>query len=433
MHIVAKLQRLGYRRRIKRELRGVDQRLQLPAEILEQIISYLSCEDKETLSSLYCVSRTFRAIVAPVLYRRIDLIIDGSIIPKIGQLHRTLSSFSFISLTVELNVTLFSGLIDKSSGERIIRGTPIDQCRELETIAGKIVAGFPNLERLTINCELYSRHELTLGFLKHLSTRRLKALHVCCWGGTKDVNALQILAAPCMQTITSLRWSVPGDNGLDRAWEGATHLPNLTGISIDYPGTIIRNLYSQPVRRMCFPFFSLDVERLVWHHAGNITHLNIIWVQCEGSSWDQTRFLQDIAPHLKRIQFLGRLSIDKIPLRTCCYSTYKGPLWTWREDDLLRQLEAIESLGLTLQFLSIDVDIQPVSDSGLMLRIKALFPKLWMIIGNCRGLIRRDDSGNWISGDKIRFDSDGWQILEDKFETFLREIQLTTGEGTGLS
>lgn len=412
MHLVAKLQGLGYRKRIEKELRDVDQRLQLPVEILEQILLYLPFKDRKTLFSLYSASRTFRTIVAPALYRCIDLIIDLQILHKMVQLPKMLSHPNLISYTTELNLTLFDGQILRSTGLRVPYATSMRQCRRLEEMAGKVATRFPNLKQLKLDCELHGGHIQTLEFLERLSTRKLKVLDVRCRCTGVNIDLVKISAAPCMQTVTSIGWTLfrsRENRPLDRTTESSTNFPNLSRIGIDHSRALTDILYSRRMNRMDFRFFDSDAERLVRHHAQNITHLNILgspgWI-----------FFQEIAPHLKRIRFLGRLI------------TYGMP-----PTELYVHLETIQCLGPTLQFLYTDIDPHFLAYSSLIPRIENLFPNLRIILpSKGSGLIRRDDIGDWISWDKVRFDPDRWQILEDEFESFLQNIPSRMGEGITL-
>lgn len=414
MHFVAKLQGLGYRKRIKKELRDVDQRLQLPVEILKQILSYLPREDRRTLFSLYSASRTFRAIVSPVLYCCLNFIIDLPVLQKRIRLPKVLSSPNLIFYIVELNLTLFDGEINRSSGRRRIEVPSRRQSRRLEAIAGKTAMVLLNLERLKVDCGMFGGYAKTVRFFERLSTRRLKVLYIRCLCMGFDFNPEKILSAPCLQTVTSLGWSVPclpGDILDNRFWENVAYLPNLDRIGLDHPSacSITGIIHSRPVRRMDIRYYDPYIQQLIRLHAGHLTHLNI--VGCDRLGDDLRPLLQDIAPDLKHLEFLGMLNMD--------YTT---------QEQLFKRLAALKCLRTTLKFLHMSIDREPSWLLGTVPRIETLFPKLRVILlFEQGGFIRQDVTEDWIIWKEAIFDLLQWQVLEDSIESLLGDFPLAKG------
>ncbi|CCA72337.1 hypothetical protein PIIN_06271 [Serendipita indica DSM 11827] len=149
MHLVTKIQGRKYRQRLKKETWDINKRLQLPVEILEQIIAHV--DDQETLFTLCRVSRTLKSLTVPVAYHTIKFKLDFQRLAGSIRLIKALSRLNPSTLIVELDITMYKSTLDTYNGDRPISPRTYNRA---EKIVGDIAARLLNLEVLKLNCDL---------------------------------------------------------------------------------------------------------------------------------------------------------------------------------------------------------------------------------------------------------------------------------------
>ncbi|KAG8807978.1 hypothetical protein FRB91_003472 [Serendipita sp. 411] len=163
-------------------------------ELLMQIISYI--EDLRHLQDLLIVSKIFRSIVEPVLYRVIKIGgVRGLDLPpsKLGALYRTLEIPRIAGLVTVLKVDLNKWQHCFQCSRQLSRGviarsvslyvaiSAACSCDTLDREFGRVVVNLKNLQALSFSCYLTHRKgDHQHSWFATLQERELKELEIWC-------------------------------------------------------------------------------------------------------------------------------------------------------------------------------------------------------------------------------------------------------------
>ena len=210
---------------------------ELPVELLLLIVSFVEEED---LPSLCQTSKLFHILSSISLYRTIDINYGHSLArnrlgppdlqkPKI--LSHMMQNKTLSALVTEFRVEFRWCFSTYSSDGPKPSATCI--CDRLDILLGQILPALVNLQTLHFICRCSSPSPWGYirthhSYLKHMTTTNLKYFRFQCHC-TPRTDTQWILFAPCMQSITTLRWeSCHGEGETNQIQDGYESLPHLT-------------------------------------------------------------------------------------------------------------------------------------------------------------------------------------------------------------
>lgn len=192
----------------------------LPNELLILVLSHLN--EKRDLAALSLTCQTFRSILEPQLYSRIDILFPNTTTPQTSMeqepslngprraaLCRTLVSPHYSSLVTSFNFVspICNQDIRREFQEWWTR-LP-DKCDEIDAQLSNVLQALPNLHTLLVEFRACwtSNPEKRHRYLQNLKTRTLTSLSFKCYCSAEPLSqTYETLSSPCCQAIHSLKW-----------------------------------------------------------------------------------------------------------------------------------------------------------------------------------------------------------------------------------
>lgn len=196
-----------------------------PTELFIHIISFV--EQKRDLVTLCRVSKTFRDICMPLLYRHLHIKTGKRHLETHSGIYKALQSPSITHVVVVLSVELDKNLLCRTK-KPDIDGLPSLHpctCTRYDSSLGDIILSLQNLRNLTIRCTLCSQshgHE----YLFKLNSPALRKFAFHCYGSAgfgKDTDGRSVLLAPFMSQLIALSLACE-QAGRDSRWNEALQL-----------------------------------------------------------------------------------------------------------------------------------------------------------------------------------------------------------------
>ena len=345
----------------------------LPNELLILIASYT--HRKRDLASLCLVSRIFRNIATPILYRVVEIIepkdSTGTDVARHFSLYRTLRDRRFSQFVIEIYCRLEGQKICAKHVHPTTKGRPSRccSCNDYDLALGGTLLCLSNLQVLDLQCRL-CRWSHFHPYLYDLQLPKLKELRFTCRGSSRVNRPFEepksLFSTPYMRGVIALALDC------DYSWlDGAAteHEPfrldvdTLSNLrTLDHNGhtSCNRLLMARPIERMC-------VEQASWQKTpllhdgirlspGKLSHL----FMADILPWLPGAMRSDLEPY-RHLRYIGRIVFSG----TQVFDSHLGSLLTRRrlmtcqeatvlsEMSLFNLLSGLEMVEIEQRFRSI--------------------------------------------------------------------------------
>lgn len=275
----------------------------------------------QDLHSLCLTSRNFCNISWPCLYKYISTRLDiaGRRFPGMT----TMDIFSHIQLFKALETPRLACLVTdfriyiaicSCKSERQSYKNDNVKCSALDSQLGRALVSLENLQVLHFTCRgCDSRPSTPHRYLAELKTKKLHELEFYCGCSLqRGVKASDFLAAPCMQSITSL--AMYGyDGSSDAVLRDKSCLSQLDKLLCLYWSNLDALLSKGTVTRLALDQPAGDKERLLdilQRHPRSLTHFSI------ANSDTYPAFMSTRIEIFSKLQFVGKLHFTMSMVRT---------------------------------------------------------------------------------------------------------------------
>lgn len=264
----------------------------LPIELLMHIVSYI--KDRKDLMSVELTSRIFRSVALPLIYQTIVISENGRQsldYQRQTLLYRSLQSSPALDTVTTVDLYLAKWKTCSKAMAPTSNSIKRCNCNRLDRLLGEALSCLPNLESLSLKCNLCwskasdQRHR----HLAHLKTTKLRELWLRCrcseWNHTYELTA-DILSSPGMSSLISLwlEWSIAGAMTLPVSlykdlFANPGNLPSISWLYHD--GSMLSDMVitERPITRLAYyPIHSehsLNLQPLLGQCGNNLTHLFI--------------------------------------------------------------------------------------------------------------------------------------------------------------
>ena len=182
--------------------------LALPTELFIHIVSFI--EHKRDLATLCLVSKTFRDICMPLLYRHVHIGTWQYQVETYSGIYKVLQWPSIIRVVVVLSVSLdnirLCGRWNPNMHRFLLLRNRQCTCMSHDSSLGEVILSLRNLQTLSITCRLCRLshgHE----YLFKLNSPAPRQFKLHCYESTafgKDTDSRSILLAPFMSQLAAL-------------------------------------------------------------------------------------------------------------------------------------------------------------------------------------------------------------------------------------
>lgn len=274
---------------------------------------------KRDLVTLCQVSRQFRSICTPFLYRFV--VVDSKLAKFAARLrlYRTLQDPNISHAVTHLEVNLKGEIVCEKRNKSSVLPSSLKRCscRGYDEALGKAVVLLKNLESLTIYCTL-CRGSHTHEYLFRLEAVLLRQFRFRCYGSSWQLKN-SILLLPFMPQVTAL--ALECDENRIYAHQGSSHhtlvarpdvAPNLHTMSLDGHRLSVHLLANRPIERLCLdsstrPVLGRHIGALhttISQSPGKLSHLFAIDIL----DWLPGTVKQDPEPY-RHLRYIGTITI----------------------------------------------------------------------------------------------------------------------------
>jgi hypothetical protein len=302
----------------------LDDKPRLPTELLILISSFI--QQKSDLVTLCRVSRNFRSIVTPLLYR----VVAVDTRPKAAKaalrhpLYRTLRDPGISCLVTNLDFNLRADIVcDKLREAGMPDYLRRCGCSRYNDALRKAVVLLKNLESLTIHCTL-CRDSHDHDYLFDLNLPLLRQFRFRCYSKSSQRTKKSILLLPFMDQITSLSLECSEDrifpdkgDLLQALVERSDVAPNLRTLNVGGRRLPDHLLSHRPIERLCLNGFLHGVlgqymngiHTRISQSPGRLSHLFSIDIL----QWLPAALRQNPEPY-RHLRYVGTVTIFHVSM-----------------------------------------------------------------------------------------------------------------------
>lgn len=347
---------------------SVDDKSRLPTELWILVAHFV--RERSDLATLCRLSKTFRSICMPLLYKTISIGVIRKDVAVHLLLYRMLQVSALSQTVTEFSALLYQGIVcdkwnrDKARPSFLRRCT----CDSYERAMGDAIVSLHGLRSLKIICKLCAGSH-SHDHLFKMDAPMLRQFTFYCFRSSKlfknNGSEVSIVTVPFMSVITGLAlgceetrlyslWNFDLYGGLVRGNNAFSHLKTLRHDGSDFSDFVLSR---SPVERLCVSsrryklsrHYNVNVHFAIVRSPGTLTHL----LSEDLSHWLPGHMMRNFEPY-SHLTFVG--TITGVHCEVRCIQTidprYKSSP-SFQEQKAFRDMEALSALS-NLTFMEIN-------------------------------------------------------------------------------